>query len=78
MTRLQEDIHIHTVGKCEPPSFDSAGPHFNPDGKHPHAGDSLNLIVGPNGSAQASFLDSRVTLGPGSHSLLQAGDILRG
>jgi len=24
-------IHIHAVGKCEPPSFDSAGPHFNPD-----------------------------------------------
>jgi Cu-Zn family superoxide dismutase len=23
-------FHIHAVGKCEPPSFDSAGPHFNP------------------------------------------------
>ena len=74
-------IHVHGVGKCEPPSFDSAGPHFNPDGKHhgldnpagPHAGDFPNLIVGPNGSAQTSFLDSRVTLGPGSHSLFQAG-----
>jgi Cu-Zn family superoxide dismutase len=60
-------IHIHAVGKCEPPSFDSAGPHFNPDGKHhgldnpagPHAGDFPNLIAGPAGSAQASFLDSR-------------------
>jgi superoxide dismutase, Cu-Zn family len=74
-------IHIHAVGKCEPPSFDSAGPHFNPDGKHhgldnpagPHAGDFPNLIVGPDGSAKASFLDSRVTLGPGSHSLFPAG-----
>src|SRR5262249_60697101 len=27
-------IHIHAVGKCEPP-FNSAGPHFNPgDKKH--------------------------------------------
>src|SRR5262245_44064696 len=23
-------VHIHAVGRCEPPSFDSAGPHFNP------------------------------------------------
>jgi Cu-Zn family superoxide dismutase len=53
VTRRQEDIRIHTVGKCEPPAFDSAGPHFNPDGKHhgldnpagPHAGDFLNLIA---------------------------------
>jgi len=74
-------IHIHAMGKCEPPSFDSAGPHFNLDGKHhgldnpagPHAGDFPNLIVGPDGSVQASFLDSRVTLGPGSHSLFPAG-----
>src|SRR6476661_1042824 len=24
-------FHVHTVGKCEPPDFKSAGPHFNPD-----------------------------------------------
>src|SRR6266852_3645807 len=60
-------IHFHEVGKCEPPSFASAAGHFNPDGKHhgldnpagPHAGDFPNLIAGPAGSAQASFLDSR-------------------
>ena len=23
-------IHIHEVGKCEPPKFESAGAHFNP------------------------------------------------
>jgi len=27
-------VHIHAVGKCEPPSFDSAGPHFNPGNTH--------------------------------------------
>jgi hypothetical protein len=26
--------HNHAVGKCEPPSFDSAGPHFNPGNTH--------------------------------------------
>src|SRR5688500_9096139 len=39
-------VHIHAVGKCEPPSFESAGPHFNPHGRQhgtlnplgPHAG----------------------------------------
>jgi len=23
-------VHVHAAGKCELPSFDSAGPHFNP------------------------------------------------
>jgi Cu/Zn superoxide dismutase len=27
-------LHIHAIGKCEPPSFDSAGPHFNPGNTH--------------------------------------------
>src|SRR3979490_3466584 len=27
-------VHIHAVGKCELPSFDSAGPHFNPGNTH--------------------------------------------
>src|SRR4026207_1696176 len=26
-------FHIHSVGKCEPPTFESAGAHFNPGGK---------------------------------------------
>lgn len=45
-------IHIHAVGKCEPP-FDSAGGHFNPAAKkhghdNPdghHAGDLPNIDV---------------------------------
>src|SRR5262245_62554335 len=24
-------FHVHAVGKCEPPDFKSAGPHFHPD-----------------------------------------------
>lgn len=49
--------HLHTVGRCDPPDFASAGGHWNPAGtKHgslnpqgPHAGDLPNLIVGPDG-----------------------------
>jgi hypothetical protein len=29
----EHGIHIHSVGKCEPPDFLSAGPHFNPTNK---------------------------------------------
>ena len=46
-------IHIHQVGKCDPPMFESAGGHFNPTGaqhgsknpKGPHAGDLPNVNV---------------------------------
>jgi Cu-Zn family superoxide dismutase len=52
-------IHIHAVGKCEPP-FTSAGGHFNPDEKQHgyrnsagyHAGDLPNINVGPDGSVR--------------------------
>ena len=63
-------FHIHAVGKCEPPKFESAGPHFNPDQtKHgimnpegPHAGDLPNLHIPADGKLQAEFLDPVVTL----------------
>jgi Cu-Zn family superoxide dismutase len=49
--------HIHTVGRCDPTDFASAGGHWNPTGmKHgsmnpagPHEGDMPNLIVGTDG-----------------------------
>jgi superoxide dismutase, Cu-Zn family len=47
-------FHIHGTGVCEPPSFKSAGGHYNPGNrKHgflnsmgPHAGDMPNITVG--------------------------------
>ena len=63
-------LHIHAVGKCEPPDFKSAGPHFNPDQtKHgimspegPHAGDLPNIHVPADGKLEVEFLDAVVTL----------------
>jgi Cu-Zn family superoxide dismutase len=62
-------IHIHEVGKCEPP-FKSAGGHFNPlqlehgilapMGKH--AGDLPNLQVGQDGRAQFEFFAEPLTV----------------
>ena len=74
-------IHIHTVGRCEGPAFASAGGHFNPGMKKhgkdnpdgPHAGDLLNLEVGADGTAKASFDDAGVTLADGPTSLFHDG-----
>jgi len=63
-------LHIHAVGKCEPPKFETAGPHFNPDQtKHgimnpegPHAGDLPNIHVPADGKLEVEFLDPVVTL----------------
>ena len=49
--------HVHTTGRCDAPSFESAGPHWNPAStKHgtmnpqgPHAGDMPNLEIGHDG-----------------------------
>jgi Cu-Zn family superoxide dismutase len=53
-------IHVHTTGRCDPPGFESAGPHWNPTGaKHgsnnpagPHRGDLPNVNVAANGVLQ--------------------------
>lgn len=72
-------FHIHAVGKCEPPDFKSAGPHFNPDNtKHglmnqegPHAGDMPNLHVPADGKLQVEVLNPTVSLS-GESALLDA------
>ena len=56
-------IHIHAVGKCEPP-FQTAGGHFNPGGKKHgfnsaegwHMGDLPNIEVPASGSAKFELL----------------------
>jgi Cu-Zn family superoxide dismutase len=71
-------LHVHAVGRCEPPQFTSAGPHFNPGGKQhgaqnpagPHAGDLPNLEVAASGEGGLDMTTRLLTLGPGPASLL--------
>jgi len=63
-------FHVHAVGKCEPPDFKSAGPHFNPDEtKHglmnpegPHSGDMPNLHAPDSGKLTVEVFNEMVTL----------------
>jgi Cu-Zn family superoxide dismutase len=62
-------FHIHAVGKCEPPGFDSAGGHFNPANTHHgmmsgpgHAGDMPNLHVPVSGALDLEVLNASITL----------------
>ena len=56
-------FHIHQIGKCDPPSFESAGTHLNPtkmthgilSDKGPHAGDLPNIHVPAGGRGEIEF-----------------------
>lgn len=73
-------VHIHAVGKCDPPDFNSAGPHFNPTGKQhgalnpqgSHAGDLPNVNVGADGNGRLETATEQITLGSGTTSLWDA------
>ena len=75
-------IHLHQTAKCEGPAFTSAGGHFNPENKKhglqnpdgPHAGDMMNITVGPKGTLKTSITDTRVSLAAtGANSLFANG-----
>ena len=64
-------VHLHAVGRCDPPGFTSAGPHWNPTTrKHGHRnpdgfhmGDLGNLGVGADGKLVAGLLVPQATFG---------------
>jgi superoxide dismutase, Cu-Zn family len=74
-------IHIHAVGKCEGPEFQTAGGHFNPEMKKhgkdnpdgPHAGDLMNITAAADGSVRTSLVAPNVTLDGGTNSLFHEG-----
>ncbi len=75
-------FHVHEVGACDPPSFQSAGAHFAPMGREhgfenpagPHAGDLRNLPVREDGRADTTVVARELTLRPGqANSLVHEG-----
>ena len=71
-------VHFHTIGRCEAPAFDSAGPHWNPTGKQhgrdnprgSHLGDLANIDAGADGRAQSTFGLPGVRLTAGDRPLV--------
>lgn len=63
-------LHVHAVGRCDPPGFDSAGSHWNPTAqKHglnnaqgPHAGDLPNISIAANGVVSQAVVLSGASL----------------
>lgn len=70
-------IHFHEMAKCEGPKFESAGAHFNPEGKKhglknpqgPHLGDMANFKVKADGTANQTVTSNLVDLGTDARSL---------
>jgi len=77
-------FHVHETPQCDPPDFESAGGHFNPDDREhgfdnpqgPHAGDLPNFRIGPDGSADTTFVNENLVLRNGERSLLPGGGAL--
>ena len=62
----EHGLHLHAVGRCDIPAFQTAGAHWNPMGRQhgplnrngAHAGDLPNLTVSANGRGAINFLVS--------------------
>jgi Cu-Zn family superoxide dismutase len=63
-------VHLHEVGRCDPPSFESSGGHFNPEkAQHgsanrrgPHAGDLPNIVVETSGKGHLEASTRRINV----------------
>ena len=77
----EHGFHIHQNAACDAPTFESAGPHFNPAAKKhgmqnpegSHNGDMNNLTVAADGTAKAILTDARVTFGSDASSVFAGG-----
>ena len=70
LTPGMHGAHIHTVGRCDAPDFQSAGGHWNPTATHhgsmnpqgPHEGDLPNLTIGSDGRGTLGVVVPGATL----------------
>jgi Cu-Zn family superoxide dismutase len=75
-------VHLHEVGRCEAPGFESAGAHFNPtkaahgtqNPRGPHAGDLPNLTVDAKGIGHLEVSLKGVSLAKKGPTSLVDGD----
>src|SRR5690606_15077404 len=59
----EHGVHVHTIGACEAPAFESAGGHWKPtaqqhgleDPAGQHAGDMPNLTVAEDGAGSLEY-----------------------
>ena len=76
LTPGMHGFHVHEVGDCSAPDFESAGEHFAPGG-HPHgapaasshAGDLGNVEADANGTVETEVMAQHVELKAGSRSI---------
>jgi len=70
-------FHVHQYGDCSAPNGDSAGGHFNPEGKphgaptakERHVGDLGNVTAGEDGKAHFEWTDPLMSF-EGRHSII--------
>lgn len=78
-------VHVHQTGACNPPDFNSAGPHWNPSGRQHgkdnpagmHRGDLPNILIGANGEGSMEYVIPTASLaGPGGILDADGGSIV--
>lgn len=80
LTPGQKAVHVHEVGQCLAPSFNSAGRHFNPaqaehgtkNPRGPHAGDLPDITVDSSGRGHLELTTNRFSVRKGPTSLIDA------
>jgi Cu-Zn family superoxide dismutase len=73
-------VHIHAVGRCQGPRFESAGPHWNPTGRQHgslnpqgrHLGDLPNIEVDADRAGRLEFAIAGADLENGEHPVFDA------
>lgn len=66
----QHGVHLHAIGRCDAPDFQTAGPHWNPAGRQhgrenpqgAHEGDLPNIAISADGRGTLDTTISGATL----------------